>query len=123
MRIICIDNDMMSLKLLEKSIKSVFPTVSIHTFSSAIQALACNDKIFDVAFIAPELPDIRQYDLVQRLRELNEKINVIFISNYSDYEHEALRIHASGFQHKPISPSKIRYELNNLLYAINETAN
>ena len=43
-------------------------------------------------------------------------INVIFTTGYSEYTKDAMDMHASGYIMKPITPEKIKSELNDLRY-------
>lgn len=115
MKIIAVDDEVGSGKLLEKSISSVVPDADLKLFSDPIEALE-ESKTFspDVAFLDVNMPNMSGLDLAKHLLKINPKINVIFVTGYSEYATDAFGMHASGYLTKPVSPRDVKTELGNL---------
>lgn len=57
-------------------------------------------------------------ELARRLKEINPKMNIIFVTGYSEYAGEAMSLHASGYIMKPVSKAKVEKELADLRFPI-----
>ena len=49
---------------------------------------------------------------------INPRINIIFLTGHSEYTAEALALHCSGYILKPLTPEKIRQEIEHLRYPV-----
>ena len=52
--------------------------------------------------------------LAKKLKEIYPKINIVFVTGYSQYANEAFALHASGYVYKPVTADKIINEMENL---------
>jgi two-component SAPR family response regulator len=59
-------------------------------------------------------------DVARKLKDLNPKINIIFVTAYSKYATEAFGLHPSGYIMKPVAKEAIEREIENLRYPIDE---
>jgi two-component SAPR family response regulator len=48
------------------------------------------------------------------LKKYNSEINIVFCTGYGNYRDKAFELHASGYLMKPITPEKVKRELENL---------
>lgn len=62
--------------------------------------------------------EINGIHLAKALKDIFPKTNIVFVTGYSEYMCQAFSIHASGYIMKPVTPEKIKKELNNLRYPI-----
>ena len=90
-------------------------------FNYAEDALEYMEKnSCDVAFLDVEMAGQNGVLLAQKLRERNPKINIVFATGYSRYQGDAYDMHASGYLLKPITPAKVKKELEDLRYPVAE---
>ena len=52
--------------------------------------------------------------LARKLKEIYPKVNIVFVTGYSQYANEAFALHASGYVYKPVTAEKIVTEMENL---------
>lgn len=79
-----------------------------------------NEYLTDTAFICFHDGKGQGLELVDALREINAKINIIFISDSNLYMHEAFEKRISGFLRRPITGEDVRREMQNLRFHIEE---
>ena len=53
-------------------------------------------------------------ELAEKLKKYNSEINIVFCTGYGNYRDAAFELHASGYLMKPITPEKVKRELENL---------
>lgn len=66
------------------------------------------------------MPEMDGLELAGRLRALYPRINIIFVTGFTEYTGEAISQRASGYVTKPVTPEKIREELDNLRYPVED---
>lgn len=119
MNIIAVDDERLSLKLIENAIKTARPVDKLKCFNSPVKAVEFIKKNpVDVAFLAIDMFEMDGFSLTKKLREYNSKINIIFVTNYEQYAIESYKLHVSGFLLKPITRQKVEYEIDNLWYKV-----
>lgn len=117
MNIIAVDDEPDALWCLEEAIRKAVPDCDLKTFTQPKDALEHTKWHFvTVAFLDIEMRGMTGLDLALRLKELNPKTNIIFVTGYSDYTGNALKLRASGYIMKPASAEQIREEIENLRY-------
>lgn len=115
MRIIAVDDEKLALLSLERAIEEAIPEAIIETFRSPLAAFEyAKDNKIDVAFLDVEMRGMTGLDLASQLKELYPKINIIFVTGFSEYALDAVKMHASGYLEKPVLREDILSELNNL---------
>lgn len=121
MNIIALDDEYLGLEGIVSAIKQVAPNEELNAFREADELLAaCTVHSPDVAFLDIELRNGSGLEVARKLKEINPKINIIFVTGYSDYMKEAFDMYASGYVFKPVIAENIRRELLNLRYPIEE---
>ena len=70
----------------------------------------------DVALLDVEMPGISGITLGEMLRKRYPRINIIFITSYSQYAADAFRVNASDYLLKPIDPDDLFAALSNLRF-------
>ena len=115
MKILAVDDEIIALEGLVKSIKEADSTAQVFSFRFADEAIKFMEKnICDVAFLDIEMYGINGVSLANILLQMNPKINIIFSTGYGNYRDVAFDMHASGYIVKPITPEKVKKELLNL---------
>ena len=115
MKIIAVDDEIIALEGLVKSIKEADNTAQVFSFRFADEAIKFMEtNTCDVAFLDIEMYGINGVSLATILLKMNPNINIIFSTGYGNYRDVAFDMHASGYIVKPITPEKVKKELLNL---------
>lgn len=115
MKIVAVDDELLAVRLLEDSIRKVCNNAELFVFNDVDDVIACAEKQeIDVAFLDIEMPGMNGLQLAKRLKDINPKINIIFVTGYSEYMKEGIDLRMSGYLFKPVTPEAIKKELENL---------
>ena len=115
MNILAADDEQRSLNVLMGSIKETVPRAKVHGFRNPLDALECMKKTkCDVAFLDIEMRGMNGISLARKLKEIYPKVNIVFVTGYSQYANEAFELRASGYVHKPVTADKVVNEMENL---------
>ena len=121
MKILAVDDEMIALEGLVKSIKEADSNATVYSFRFADEAIKFMEtNTCDVAFLDIEMYGINGVSLANILLQMNPNINIIFSTGYGNYRDVAFDIHASGYIVKPITPEKVKKELLNLRKPVKE---
>lgn len=119
MNIIAADDERIALQLLISSIHEAAPQAQVHGFSSGEEALTfVKHHACEVVFLDIDISDMNGITLARHPKQVNPKINIIFVTAYRKYAMEALSLHSSGYVMKPATKKKIEHELDNLRHPV-----
>lgn len=118
MKFLLVDDEIISLRNLNKILSRLYPDVDLICADNYKFALEAEIEEVTVAFLDIEMPGMSGIELAERLRQRNEKLNIIFVTAYDDYARDAYRVHASGYLTKPYDSADILREMENLRYPI-----
>lgn len=118
MKILLVDDEELQLIRLENACKKVMPNSEFFSFTNPIKVVESNIN-FDLAFLDIEMPGLNGIQLAKKLKSINPKIKIIFVTAYNNYALDAYRVHASGYITKPVNENKIKVEIDELDNAIN----
>ena len=119
MTIVCVDDHPVMLKGLSRNIKQLFAEANVATFANADEALGfAKENGCDILISEIELCGVDGLTLAKRMKKLNPKVNIIFLTVCDEKEHakEVLRIKPSGYLVKPAKKEQLESELKNLRY-------
>ncbi len=115
MIVIAVDDERFALENLVESIGQASSDAQIHRFRYPEDALDfAKGNHVDVAFLDVEMIGMNGVELAERLKLYHPDINIIFSTGYGHYRDAAFDLHASGYLTKPITPEKVKKELDNL---------
>ena len=120
MTIVCVDDHSVMLKGIKQSVEQILPGASIVAFQNADEALAfAHENGCDILISEIELCGTDGLTLAKKVKKLNPKVNIIFLTVCDEKEHarEVLEIKPSGYLLKPAKKEQLELELNNLRYA------
>jgi DNA-binding NarL/FixJ family response regulator len=120
MTVVCVDDHPIMLSGLMNSVQQLLPDASIGAFGSADEALGfAQENGCDVLISEIELSGVDGLTLAKRLKTLNPKVNIIFLTVCDEKEHarEVFNIKPSGYLLKPAKKEQLELELNNLRYS------
>jgi two-component system LytT family response regulator len=120
MKILAADDEPYALKSIERAIKNAEPEAVIFEAVSGNDVLqkTAENGPFDVAFLDIKMPGITGLALAKQLRENCPKMNIIFVTAYSEYALDAYSVLPSGYLMKPVTEDMVRMELDNLRYPL-----
>lgn len=121
MKILAVDDEKLALESLMDSVKKAVPDAELSGFRKPQEALEyVSETGCDVAFLDIEMRGMTGIEVAECLKQINPQVNVIFTTGYSEYAGDAFRMHASGYIMKPITPEKVKRELEVLRFPIGE---
>ena len=119
MIVIAVDDEALALKLLTETINKIKPEAEVYTFRDPLMAL----KSLESGVVKPDVifSDIQMFDMTgiqfaHRVKVIFPHTNIVFVTGYSDYMMDAIRLHASGYLLKPVDEDQLREQFDNLLY-------
>ena len=115
MIVVAVDDERLALENLTDSIRQASPGAQIHSFRYPEDAVDfAKETHVDVAFLDVEMVGMNGVELAELLKLFHPDINIIFSTGYGHYRDAAFDLHASGYLTKPITPEKVKKELENL---------
>lgn len=119
MKIIAADDEKMALETLVEAIKKAEPDAEVTGFATGKEVLAYAEKNqCQAAFLDIRMSGMDGITLAKRLKTICPKINIIFSTGYTEYTGDAMFLRASGYVMKPVTPEKVREELDNLRFPV-----
>ena len=121
MTIVCVDDHPIMLKGLVKSIQEMFPNAIVGACSGPDEAMGfAKEHGCDVLISEIELAGIDGLTLAKKMKKLNSKVNIIFLTVCDEKEHakEVMKIKPSGYLVKPAKKEYLESELKNLRYHV-----
>ena len=122
MIIIAVDDEKLALDVLVDTINEVVPSAKIFGFRQPLEAISfAENESCDIAFLDIKMRGMTGLELAKRLKDINGKINIIFVTGYSEYSLDAFRLYASDYLLKPVDEEHVKKALENLRSPINIT--
>lgn len=115
MKIIAVDDEKIALEALSNAIKAIVAEDEVISFRYPEDAIEyVKEHSCDIAFLDVEMAGMSGVELAEELKKYNSEINIVFCTGYGNYRDKAFELHASGYLMKPITPEKVKRELENL---------
>ncbi len=117
MTVILVEDEPILLEDSDRTLREVLPEAAVVSFrwpSDAVQ-YAASHRV-DVAFLDIELVGGDGLSLARHLMDRNPRVNIIFLTSHPEYAGKALNMFCSGYVLKPLSPEKIRTQIEHLRY-------
>ena len=119
MRILCVDDEELALQMLEMSVKKAKPDADVTAFDDQDELIEDAKKNgCDIAFLDIHMRGTNGVEVAKQLKEINPKMNIIFVTGFSEYAGDAMKLHASGYIMKPVNKQKVEKELADLRFPI-----
>ena len=120
MTIVCVDDHSVMLNGTKKSVEQILPDASVVAFTNADEAHAfVKENGCDILIAEIELLGMDGLTLAKKVKKLNSKVNIIFLTVCDEKEHakEVLKVKPSGYLLKPAKIEQLEAELSNLRYS------
>lgn len=104
MKIICVDDEHISLQMFQHSIAKVLGVEFLGGFDNSVDAceFVKNNKV-ELAFLDIEMPDMVGIELAKRIHAIDENVKIVFLTGYDKYALQAFGVDAIGYIMKPYS--------------------
>ena len=117
MRVIYVDDEKIQLKNFRLTVEDMDEITSLEVFDNSRDALLwAQEHPVDIAFLDIDMPHMKGTELARKLKALNRKISIIFVTAYDQYALEAFDIKAVGYLLKPYSRGDIEKEIENICF-------
>lgn len=115
MNIIAVDDEKFALDTLVDSIKKSVAEARVHGFRNSEEARDfVRENGCEIAFLDIKMRGMTGLELARQLKDIQEDINIIFVTGYSEYSLDAFRLYASDYLLKPATPDAVRQALGHL---------
>ena len=115
--VILVDDRKLILKSGLPILEEVMPNAKLAGFTDADEAIEyAKANRVALAFLDIELRDTSGLELCSELLAINPRINVVYLTAYSEYSLDAWSTGAIGFMLKPITAEGVREQLKRLRY-------
>ena len=119
MKILCLDDEPLALKMLEQAVRQAKPDADITAFRKQAELLEqAKQGGCDIAFLDIHMRGMNGVELAKELKAVNPKMNIIFVTGFSEYAGDAMKLHASGYIMKPVTAEEVAAELSDLRFPI-----
>ncbi len=114
-RVIVVDDELPSLRKLERQLASGGLACAAASFTEPAEALAyLKENETDAVFLDIEMPGMDGIELATRMLDLQPGISIIFVTAYNQYAVEAFRLNALDYLLKPVSAERLRETISRL---------
>lgn len=115
MRILAVDDEQLALRSLGSAIRNACPDAELTCCDTAQAAWKmARETPFDVAFLDVEMGELGGLELARRLREIDTRTKVVFVTAFSQYAFDAFSVRAAGYLLKPVAAESVAEELRHL---------
>lgn len=119
MKIIAVDDEPKALNNFLRVLREVEPDADVTSFTDSEDAFAyLAENKADIAFLDIKMDGLTGIELAERCKSLCPEANIVFVTGYSQYTMDALRLHVSGYLMKPVRAEDLRTEMENLRYPV-----
>lgn len=120
MNIIAVDDEKLALDVLVSTIHEVVSDAQIFGFRQPFDAISfAENESCDIAFLDIKMRGMTGLEIAKRLKDINGRINIIFVTGYSEYSLDAFRLYASDYLLKPVDEEQVKRAVENLRNPLN----
>lgn len=98
-------------KMLNKFALEYQEKITIHNFTNAIDFLKSYQPIYDIVFMDIEMPMMNGMEAAKKLREIDTKVMIYFITNMAQYAIKGYEVGAMDFIVKPVTYPQLKMKL------------
>lgn len=118
-RVIIVDDEKISLELMERKLLEVGGVEIINTFSDAETVKnKLSELDFQVIFLDIEMTGLSGLELAELIQEWNNSIYIVFVTAYKEYAIQAFELHSIDYLLKPVSKKRLEKTVTRIQAAI-----
>jgi two-component SAPR family response regulator len=115
MRVVLVDDEAMSLKVLEMTLQKIEGIEVVGKFTDPQEALNRIQNLeTDVVFLDMEMGSINGLEIAEQMLLRKYDIGIVFVTAYSEYALEAFEVSAIDYLLKPVSVERLKKTIFNL---------
>ena len=115
-RIAAVDDEVHVLERFERLAKKFSEIEICGLFETGKQLLSfIKENPIDVVFLDIEMPEVNGLELSSQILNLNEEINIVFVTAFNQYAVEAFEINALDYILKPLTEERLEVTIQRLL--------
>lgn len=119
MKILCLDDEPLALRMLAMCVEQAKPGSEIKKFDDQDELIEeAKNGGCDVAFLDIHMRGMNGVEVAKCLKDINPKMNIIFVTGFSEYKGDAMDMKASGYIMKPVTVEDVERELSDLRFPI-----
>jgi len=123
MRMFALDDCGISLELLTLAIKAAAPDAEVFPFDKPTELIEfARETQSDIAFLDVEMQGMNGLEVAKRLKDMNPRTNIIFVTAHSKYALDSLSLYPSGYVLKPVTKEAVEREIENLRHPVEKIA-
>lgn len=112
---LAVDDEVLALEALVRTVKEAVPGAQVMGFQRPAEALQfAKENACSIAFLDIRMRGMTGLELARRLKEVDNTINIVFVTGYCEYSMDAFRLHASDYLLKPIDINQVKTALAHL---------
>lgn len=116
MKIAAVDDETHALERFERMVSEIADLKLCGLFETAQQLLGyLKENPLDAVFLDIEMPGINGLQLSEQIQSLNENIDIIFVTAFSQYAVEAFELQAVDYILKPLTEDRLGKTVRRLL--------
>jgi two-component system LytT family response regulator len=116
MRIAAVDDETHALERFERMVSEIEGLELCGLFDSGEKLLAyLTENPLDVVFLDIEIPGISGIQLSEQIQNLNEQIDIVFVTAFNQYAVEAFEVQAVDYILKPLTEERLGKTVSRLL--------
>lgn len=115
MKVICIDDEHLSLDYLEIQLRKIAEVGTIKKYLDPEDALqVILQESVDIVMLDIHMPEINGMELAETILEAKPDLHIVFITAYSQYAVDAFKLNAIDYLVKPITLDRLQVTINRI---------
>lgn len=116
LRVLIIDDEILAITLLEKYIGEMDGVQIIGKYTWFEEGLESLKNLKpDVVFLDIEMPGLNGIGVAERILNIDDMIDIVFVTAYDQYALEAFRVHAVDYLLKPADKERLKSTLHKIM--------
>ena len=116
MRVICVDDEVNSLQLIEALCRRLPQLDEVESFTSSAEALEwMRHNPVDLVLLDVDMPGITGLEMAKIIQKKYPDTAIIFLTGFPEFAVEAFALHVAGYMLKPVSRERLSREVSHAL--------
>ncbi|MFF2752472.1 response regulator [Psychrobacillus sp. NPDC058041] len=108
LKAILVDDEILSIELLEAMLKEIGGIEIIGKFANPLEGLGSFEALQpDILFLDIEMKELNGIKVAEKIEEMTSQVDVVFVTAYDEYALEAFNVHAVDYILKPIEKRRL----------------